>query len=356
MILPDPCSDCGAALDNEQRYCINCGRRVESPLALPYLLAAPAAMPAGEAAVAAGAAPGGLSWLPMPLQAITTFAALALGFGVVVGTALSPSLQNLLAAPQQVVQAPPPPEPAPPPAPAGGGGGLGGGPAVSGTTGGTVTTTPSTGGGGGGDQAKPKKPKKEKPTYANGTVVHTNPVARSYTISEGGGLASIHADVLPPVGTIVRVPVRDLKNRTLAEDGKRQLKGNAAQATFAGVVTDNRDSVVAATPDTYTVSARGASILVHGPPDPTALLEPPAIGKLVTTTVEIRNAAPTAHAERSQSGLAHLRRPRRAASGPAGRSRQGAAPAGPGLADRGPGAADPGDGNRDGDPEALSPR
>ena len=246
------------------------------------------------APAAGGASMNSMSWLPMPLQAMTTFAALALGFGVVVGTALSPSLQNLLAAPAQVAQAPPPAEPAPPATGGGGGGGpVVTGPAVSGTTAATVTT-PSSGGGGGGGGGKKKKEPKEKPDFISGTVVHTNPVARSYTITSGGGLSSIHAVSLPAVGTNVKVPIIQLHNRTYGEDGKRQLMGAATQATFSGVVTDSRnDTTPSGPPDTYTVSARGSSILVHSPPDPTGLAEPPAIGKLVTTTVDIRDAAPT---------------------------------------------------------------
>ncbi len=52
MNLPGPCSDCGAALDGEQRYCINCGNRVAPPLALPYV----PVVPAGAAVAGAPAA------------------------------------------------------------------------------------------------------------------------------------------------------------------------------------------------------------------------------------------------------------------------------------------------------------
>ena len=168
------------------------------------------------------------------------------------------------------------------------------GPAVGGTTAAAVTTPTDTGGGGGGGDEKKKKKPKEKPDFLSGTVVHTNPVARSYTIASGGGLSSIHAVSLPAVGTNVKVPIIQLHNKTYGEDGKRELKGTAAQVTFAGVVTDSRnDTTASGPPDTYTVSVRGSSILVHSPPDPTGLAEPPAIGKLVTTTVDIRDAAPT---------------------------------------------------------------
>ena len=303
MNLPGPCSDCGAALDGEQRYCINCGARVAPPLALPYVPVVPA-----EAAVVGAPAASSLSWLPMPVQAMTTFAALALGFGVVVGTALSPNVQNLLAAPTEVAQAPPPAEPAPPATGGGGGGGpVDTGPAVGGTTAAAVTTPTDTGGeDGGGDEKKKKKPK-EKPDFLSGTVVHTNPVARSYTIASGGGLSSIHAVSLPAVGTNVKVPIIQLHNRTYGEDGKRELKGTAAQVTFAGVVTDSRnDTTPSGPPDTYTVSVRGSSILVHSPPDPTGLAEPPADRKAGHHHRRHPGRRPDAVAERPEPD-AHLR-------------------------------------------------
>lgn len=283
----DPCTECGAQLAPEQRYCLNCGHRVGPPMAMPYV-------PATPAQAAEVAAPAYLQVLPMPLQMATMFAALALGLGVVVGTAISPSVSNLLAAPAQIVEEAPT-EP-PPAASTGGGGGPGGGTAVAGTTSAdTGTSFGSTGGdvgGGGGGGGGGKQPKEPKPTYATGTVVHANPVAQSYTVAQQGGLTAIHAASLPAVGIKVRVPVRTLNNRTFAEDGKRKLQGQATEATFGGIVTDLRDSTDPAVPDAYTVSARGASILIRAPKDetPGTTERPPEIGTQVTTTVEIRNA------------------------------------------------------------------
>src|SRR5262245_45989392 len=124
MEVRPPCSSCGSQLATDQRYCIECGQRVGPPLALPY------SMPAPMAALDRAA---GRSWytaLPMPLQMATTFAALALGFGVVVGTAISPNLGDIVAAPSPTVVAEAPAE-TPSPETGGGGGGSGGGGAVS---------------------------------------------------------------------------------------------------------------------------------------------------------------------------------------------------------------------------------
>ena len=76
-----PCSSCGAQLATDQRYCVECGQRVGPPLALPY------ALPAGVTSPPGGASRWAFA-LPVPLQTASTFAALALGFGVVVGTAI----------------------------------------------------------------------------------------------------------------------------------------------------------------------------------------------------------------------------------------------------------------------------
>ena len=97
-----PCSSCGAQLATDQRYCVECGQRVGPPLALPY------ALPAGVMAPPAAARSG--FPFPVPLQTVSTFAALALGFGFVVGTAISPNLGGIIAAPSPTVvaQAPPP--------------------------------------------------------------------------------------------------------------------------------------------------------------------------------------------------------------------------------------------------------
>src|SRR5690242_6107003 len=105
--LRGPCSSCGAPIASDQRYCVECGQRVGPPLALPYLVAAtPGAPPVTTNKW--------LAALPMPLQTASAFAAMALGFGVVIGTAISPNLAGIIAAPAAptvVAQAPPPSTP-----------------------------------------------------------------------------------------------------------------------------------------------------------------------------------------------------------------------------------------------------
>ena len=142
------------------------------------------------------------------------------------------------------------------------------------------------------DDGGKKKPKPDY-TFLTGTVVHQNPVAGSYSISAGAGLSAIHTTkALPSIGTQVKVPIRVLANGTFAEEAKRQVKGTAPIATFTGVVTDSRDGLAPGDPDVYTVSARGASVLVLAP-DGTGTTPSPFVGTLITTTVEIRNSLAT---------------------------------------------------------------
>ena len=277
-----PCSGCGSALAIDQRYCVECGTRVGPPLAMPYVPATPV-----EAAAISTAGGGFLASLPMPIQTATTFAALALGFGVVVGTAISPNLTGTVAGPLVVQQATAPvaePEPA-----ATGGGGAAPAPAADPAPEGTFfaeeapDTVPT---GGGGSTKEPKA----KPVYASGVVVHANPVASSYSLASGAEPKAVHTTkALPALGTQIKVPVRDLANRTAAEDGKRQLKGQVASVTFSGVVSFNRDSADGDITDVYTVSTRGASMLVHSPVDATGTLKPPPVGSFISVTVEIKD-------------------------------------------------------------------
>ena len=285
-----PCSSCGAQLAIDQRYCIECGQRVGPPMALPYALPAPLAEPSGDA--------GWAFALPIPLQMASTFAAIALGFGVVVGTAISPNLAGIVAAPSPTVVAQAPPEA--PSTPSGGGGSGGGSPAAAGPVATVASTTSSGGGGGGGGngggKAKKKKKKEKKepaPLTFTGTVVRVNPIAQSYTISTGG-LIAIHADTLPQVGDTVEVPVRKLANSTYAEDGSRSQTGTADSVTFSGTVTYCADlEHPAAACDggspadhyVYSVSGLGASVLVSAPHP--AQGAPPQVGSAVQVGVHI---------------------------------------------------------------------
>ncbi len=179
------CEDCGAPLKRTQRYCVECGKRVagRSPL-LEQLLqrSAPSTAAAQtEPPAAAPTAPAkGLAALSLTLPSPRISALLVLvflGFGVVVGDAASPRVQDTLAAsarrpiklvlpqatasatsPETPVSPPPsgaaeatpePSTPAPTPAPA---------PAASTTKpAASANTSPSSEGGEGGSAGSPSK-------------------------------------------------------------------------------------------------------------------------------------------------------------------------------------------------------
>jgi hypothetical protein len=294
MNMRGPCSSCGAQLAADQRYCVECGQRVGPPMALPYLIPGQAGTPPAAASRSGFA-------LPVPLQTVTTFAALALGFGVVVGTAISPNLAGIVAAPSPTVvaQAPPPETPS---SPVTGGGGGGGGGGISSGSGASFTSDTSTGSGsdtgggnGGGGKKKKKnkkKKKKQQPQTFTGAVVRVNPVAQSYTLAAGGALVSIHSASPPKVGDQVQSPVRRLKNGTYTEQGSRKAQGTAADANILGTVTycadlqqptASCDGTNAADKYVYAVSSLGASVLVTAPSSPT----PPPVGTQVQVGVHI---------------------------------------------------------------------
>ena len=215
-----PCPECGEELAADQRYCISCGHRVEASLAPSY-------HPVFDGGAERGAARRGF---PIPIPVATTIAAVTLGFGVVMGTAISPNLSGLKAgeyvAGPTVAQAPAP-EPEPPAKKQKGTGDFDAGATTTGTDFGDTSgfygstgTTGSTGGTGGVAPDNDKKKPKPKPdyTFLTGTVVHQNPVAGSYSISAGAGLSAIHTTrALPVVGTQVKVPIRVLANGTFSE-------------------------------------------------------------------------------------------------------------------------------------------
>jgi len=286
-----PCSSCGAQLATDQRYCVECGQRVGPPLALPYASPAPVGEPP--------AATGWLSALPIPIQTATVCAALALGFGVVVGTAISPNLNDILAAPSgpTVVAEQPPTETTP--AATGGGRSSAGAAAPAASTSVASTTPTSSGGGGsgggGGGHHKKKKKKKKSPTPTtfSGTVVRVNPVAQSYTVSASSGLVAIHAATLPKVGDQLTSEVSPLANGTYAEN-TRTPTGAADVASFHGTVTycadlEQPSAACDGTSDTdhyvYAVSSLGASVLVTWPHS--AANPPPKVGTQVQVGVHI---------------------------------------------------------------------
>jgi hypothetical protein len=119
-----------------------------------------------------------------------------------------------------------------------------------------------------------------------GTVVHTNPAAESYALAiKGGELVAVHSAKLPPAGTKLSLPVRQLANGTFAEDAKPERQGKAGRASFTGTVTFANPDPVA---PSYTVSGRGASVLVLVQPDPSgAPPQLPPLGSFATAEVTI---------------------------------------------------------------------
>lgn len=283
------CTSCGAGLGTDQVYCVSCGQRA-TPLGLPFVQAPQAGVQPQ--------APGSSRFsFPVPPQMATTLGALAIGFGFVIGNAISPGVRAISAAVTPSTASAPAPAPvAAVPLGDGGGTGAGGGGAAGGSGASAIaastgdTPAPSGGGGnggGGGDRHKKKRKKKQKPAKdvmtLVGTVVHTNPGAGSYAVAAGGALRAVHAADLPNPGERVTVNVRKLFNGTLAEEGVRAAQGTQQQATFSGVVTF-RDE----TARVYTVSSRGSSVLVHVPA--TGDIPPPA--SAVTVTVSIGAPGP----------------------------------------------------------------
>jgi hypothetical protein len=289
MNVRGPCSSCGAQLATDQRYCVECGQRVGPPMALPYAIPAPLPAPTGASRWA--------FTLPIPLQTASIFAALALGFGVVVGTAISPNLAGIVAAPAPTVVAEAPPPDSSPPPPAGGSSAAN----TASSLPAPVTTVPASSGGGGGDagggggggKKKKQKKQKEQPLTFAGTVVRTNPIAQSYAIAtSSGGLIAIHSAAPPNVGDQVASPVRKLKNGTYAEQGVRQVTGSADSASFLGTVTycadlEHRSTPCSSSPPpdhfVYAVSSVGVSVLVSSP----AGTPLPAVGSQVQVGVHL---------------------------------------------------------------------
>jgi hypothetical protein len=130
-----------------------------------------------------------------------------------------------------------------------------------------------------------------EPQVLAGTVLHVNAAAGSYTLAEPSGVLDVlHAGKPPQPGTKVSVPTRLLANGTFAEAGKRSRTGTRARASFSGVVTYVDASLAA---PAYTVSKRGASLLVHVHPDPSGAPPVlPALGAFAEVTVDIEKVPP----------------------------------------------------------------
>jgi hypothetical protein len=143
-----------------------------------------------------------------------------------------------------------------------------------------------------GDETTTTQVSEPEPLVLKGTVVHVNRLAGSYALaSRTGEISAIHSFDLPRVGNRLEVPVRALANETYAEEGRRKRTETVSSARVQGVVT-YADRATAA----YTVSAVGASLLIHPDPADQSPPAPPAVGSQVTASV--------AFGERADEGVA----------------------------------------------------
>ncbi len=128
------------------------------------------------------------------------------------------------------------------------------------------------------------KEEEAETTELKGTVVHANPAAGSYALAiKGGELVPIHAPKLPPAGTKLTVEGLQLANGTFAEQDAPKRSGTAAQTSIRGVVTFVRPDPLS---PAYTVSGRGASLLVQVPADPTGVVPTlPVLGARVKVDI-----------------------------------------------------------------------
>ena len=140
------------------------------------------------------------------------------------------------------------------------------------------------------DQAPEEEPEDEEQSLS-GVVVHSNSAAGSYALAiAGGGLVAVHSRAIPSAGTKLSTPVRQLANGTFAESSEPKREGRAATASFSGAVT-YVDSDPAS--PGYTVSGRGASVLVRVVPDPAGALPAlPPLGSFATVDVRIAKPEP----------------------------------------------------------------
>jgi len=131
-----------------------------------------------------------------------------------------------------------------------------------------------------------EEPKGPETTELKGTVVHANPAAGSYAlVIRGGELVPVHSRELPQPGAKLTVEGLQLENGTFAEASPPARSGKTAQVSFEGTVTFVDPNPAA---PAYTVSGRGASLLVGVAPDPTGAVPPlPVLGARVTVATAI---------------------------------------------------------------------
>jgi hypothetical protein len=131
------------------------------------------------------------------------------------------------------------------------------------------------------------EPEEAEDDKLEGLVVHVNKAAGSYVVAEqSGAITAVHASTAPRSGVEVEVPVRLLANGTYAEMGQRVRSGTGTRAKVSGIVTYVDP---APSSPSYTVSARGVSMLIHVAPDPAGLeVELPVVGALVDVAVDLK--------------------------------------------------------------------
>lgn len=117
-----------------------------------------------------------------------------------------------------------------------------------------------------------------------GTVVHRNGHAHSFVVAMAHGrLAAIHARTSPRPGRVVRVSARRLRNGTYAARRVRVV-GRRGHVQMRGTVTYSRGRV-------FTLSSRGASILIHrgtrGAPAVAASDSAPPAGSVVLVDANV---------------------------------------------------------------------
>lgn len=115
-----------------------------------------------------------------------------------------------------------------------------------------------------------------------GVVVHRNARAHSFAVAlKGGRLVAVHARRAPAVGKVVVVSARRLRNGTFAARRVRSV-GRSRRAAIRGVVTFvNRRRGV------FTVSSRGASLLIHSRRGARVADALPAVGQSVQVEAQI---------------------------------------------------------------------
>jgi hypothetical protein len=230
--------------------------------------------------------------------------AMAVGLGLFVGIAIGPASEFATGGGLILLEMPS--EPAEEPEePSGGGpsGGPGGGGAaplpgsLAPLAAAPASYSPAGDGGGGGGGGDGGGGGSDSPRIS-GTVVHTNPVAGSYTLADSGGqLYAIHAGKLPAPGLRVKTGIRQLANGTYAQDGKRSRLGKAEGAGVSGTVSfvetvQGRSA--------YTLSVPGVSIRVR---IPAGSAEPvPKLGAFATVEVGIEEPPDPAVPNPPESG------------------------------------------------------